>query len=1120
MDGRQMSAAPPSAKTVVLEASAPAPVDWSSAELWRVIVTARGVPCAAHWIPGPGHLREPQAFTERLVAGGRECIACDDALERFRRRLGIPEPAFPRRSCSVIVCTHRRSAYLAGALDALARLDPPADEVIVVDNDPGELDCRELVEAAGASYVREDRRGLDNARTTGLAAARGDLVAFTDDDCIPAPRWLAGLDELFGDASVGAVTGPAFAYELESPPQIRFEREGGFTRGVLRRRALDWTVLSPLRAGAVGAGANMIFRRDALVELGVAFPPELDAGTPTESGGDLYALYRLLADGWRVVYDPGTYVFHRHRPTAEAMHRAFFGYGVGLSSTMTKVLVEHREPEAVRAMWWLVTQYRAALRNRLLGRADGGQVRVAWDYLRGGLHGPAALVRAKAIARTGSPALPRAERSTTRDPAPVAAEAGNRERPDGSPAMSVIVPTAGRPEPLARCLAALEAQDVEEPFEVIVIDDAPSGSAKAEVAPHPAVRVIEGGGRGAAAARNAGARAAKGEVLLFLDDDLVPAADLVRRHLGHHDDEADVIAIGRCPPRPPRRRLVDSAAALWWEDRYSELAQSGVVAFTDVLSGNASIRRACFLSLGGFEDGFGRLRREDWHWGIRALQAGVAVEFDSAAVAVHEFVLTSERRMTAAFAEGCGDALLAQRWPGIVHALPDVDSSGRRVRNAALAAAVQRPTTRRLVIAGLDALERLRLRAPWWRIFQSAQAGEYARGRGLDGAPPPAARPAALVVDALSDEALPRPQVCAPPLRLETGEKAIEITSEGGRWNARLAKSLAGAAHAGKGRGPSAPARRRPDGLITVVAGPRHRGRDRERLLALEAPGVEVLRGDGRADAHWAIVDRLVREAATEVVATVVPGTLVGPRWLDEVAATIDGDRVAMALGGPRVDDEEDDDLWLMSRFDVLRRYPVVERPLGYLAIRRAHYVSLGGFDPSTVRFGPYAPALELAERALDRGLVVAKRNLADVERDRESRIPVLRHEWQRQRARGALLARDEGATRSRRALGVARGAGPLVALLARRRWPSPKSVGPLAAYACGVVEGLAARNERHDAGAASAAPLRRSHRLDPGLSVAGGRLEPNASRWRAAMNELKNTISHVELNIRNARRT
>jgi GT2 family glycosyltransferase len=1045
-----VSDAPLHARTVVLEATAPTFVDWSSAETWRVIVTARGVPCAAFWVPGPGRLRDPEAFTERLLAAGRERIAHDDTLKRFRRRLGVPELAPPRRSCSVIVCTHRRSAYLPGLLDALTRLDPPPDEVIIVDNDPGELDCRDLVEAMGGRYVREDRRGLDNARTTGLAAARGDLVAFTDDDCVPASRWLADLDELFADSSVGAVTGPAFAYELSSPAQVRFEREGGFTRGALVRRRLDWTTMSAVSAAAAGAGANMVFRRDALVELDVAFPPELDAGTPTESGGDTYALYRVLAAGWRVVYDPGTYVFHRHRPTSEALHRAFFGYGVGFSATMAKVLVEHREPEAVRTWWWLVSQYRAAQRDRLLGRTDGRGVRVAWDYLHGGLHGPAALARARAI----EPGTPRTEAPAKRDLTPVGdrARAAKPGAGEGAPALSAIVPTAGRPGSLARCLAALAVQDVEAPFEIIVVDDAPSGSGPPVVVPHPA-RVVDSGGRGAAAARNAGARAARGDVLLFLDDDLVPAPDLVRRHLAHHDGGADLIVLGRCPPRPPGRGLNDSAVALWWEDRIREMEQSATLTFTDILSGNTSIRRARFLSLGGFEDGLGTLRREDWHWGIRSLEAGVAVAFDPRAIAEHEFAHTAGDRIAAAFAEGRGDAVIARRWPGLVHALPRGHAGGRRLKGVALTFALRRAPIRRLVIAALEVLERLRLRRMWWRVLQAAQASEYARGRRMAGGLAAVPTPPVLAVDPHSDQLLDRPRVCAPPLRVQTGNESIEVTPEAGRWNAKVAESLAFAASRAEGRGPSGVARSRPDGLITVVVGPGHRVRDRERLLALGAPGVEVRRGEGPADAHWTVLDRLIREATTDVVATVVPGTLVGPGWLDEVAATIDGDRIALALGAPAPNGNGSTEPWMMSRFDVLQRYQAHDRPFGYIAIRRAHYLTLGGFDPSVMRFGPYAPPLELAERALDLGLVVVKRNLAQVERDRQSPIPVLRHEWQRQRARGALLVRDGPDMRGGRALAVARGAVPLVALLKRHRHPRPKAVGPLAAYACGVVE-------------------------------------------------------------------
>src|SRR3954470_13386726 len=422
------------ARTVVLEATDPPAVDWSAARIWRVIVTVRGRPCAAFWAPGPGRLRDPERFTRALLEPGRTTAAYDREYERFRDRMGMePRPAWPRPTCTVIVCTHRRSTYLPGLLDAVRRLDPAPDEFIVVDNDPGAEDSRTVIEPAGATYVREDRRGLDHARTAGLRAATGELVAFTDDDCVPAVRWLADLGELFAPPSVAAVTGPAFAWELDSPAQLRFELEGGFSRG-LRRRHFDWTVLSPLDAGAVGAGANMIFRRSVLAAIADPFPGELDAGTKTQSGGDMYALYRLLAAGHRVVYDPGTYVFHRHRRDPASLHHAFWGYGVGLSAVMTKLLVEEGELEAPSSWLWLWRQYRAVQLRRLAGKAEPRQARVAWDYLRGGFACPAAwwaARRALGPVATDAPAAERPGEGAT-PPAPAV-----RPRPAAEPALSV-----------------------------------------------------------------------------------------------------------------------------------------------------------------------------------------------------------------------------------------------------------------------------------------------------------------------------------------------------------------------------------------------------------------------------------------------------------------------------------------------------------------------------------------------------------------------------------------------------------------------------------------------------------------------------------------------------------
>ncbi|OLE37170.1 MAG: hypothetical protein AUG48_05105, partial [Actinobacteria bacterium 13_1_20CM_3_68_9] len=322
---------------------------------WQVVVTLDGVPVARVRVPDPGEADERfrRAVIDRQADGHRSYA---ELLERMERRLGVPQRKPVHLTTSVVVCTHRRPDMLTGLLQAMEQLDPLPHEVIVVDNDPGDSDVRALVEAAGVHYIREDNRGLDNARSAGLAAATGDVIAFTDDDCLPSERWLRNLAELFDDPRVAAVTGPAFAHEVGSPAQRAFEEAGGFGRG-FQRRVHEWVRLSPPGASQAGAGANMIIRRAVAAELGELFPPELDAGTVTQSGGDLYALYRILAAGYRVVYDPGTYVLHRHRTDLDSMHRTIHGYGVGLSATLTKLLIEERELGALAAWAWLVKQW-------------------------------------------------------------------------------------------------------------------------------------------------------------------------------------------------------------------------------------------------------------------------------------------------------------------------------------------------------------------------------------------------------------------------------------------------------------------------------------------------------------------------------------------------------------------------------------------------------------------------------------------------------------------------------------------------------------------------------------------------------------------------------------------
>lgn len=952
------------------------PPEFGSASEWRLVVTLDGRPVARLQVPDPGGVRGPGFLHSAVTSAADQPLRRDALARSLRDRMGAPAPRFAHREVSVVVCTHRRREHLSEFLQAAAALDPAPLELVVVDNAPpaGE-DCEELVRDAGAVYVREDRKGLNNARTAGIRAARGEVVAFTDDDCRPPSHWLAALDELFDDVNTGAVTGPAFPAFLDTPSEARFEEVASFVRR-LDQRVFDFLSISPADANHTGAGANMIVRRALLLELGDPFPPELDAGTPTQSGGDLYALYRVLCAGRRIVYDPRVFTYHAHRAEPGELHRAVYGYGVGLSAATTKLLLEERELAALRIWRWLVEQYVEGVVRGVTGGFDPVRVRVAWDYVRGGLAGPAALLRSR---REQGPArrLPEPP-ADVQDSAPAETAPASR----GGPELSAIVITHRRPAMASRCLAALAAQRPgTPPFEVVLVDDSPHGLADSIERPAGLdLRVVSTGGGGAAGARNAGVDAATAPVLLFLDDDLIAGPGLVAAHLARHAAAADRVVVGYSRPRPAVRTQAAMSASIWWEDHFRAKRDAIAPAFTDVLSGNMSVRRTTFERVGPFDTRFGRWRREDWDWGMRALTAGLDLDYAPEAVADHRFELTTRGRLAAARAEGHGDALLLARYPS---ALPAVHAGRTRPRNGAKSRVFHElfefELPRAVAAVWLDLLECLRSRRTWARWWEIAQAAAYeqgfAEGKGARAA---AAREVTvLTVDVDGRDPLPPPGAAAPVLDMRVaGERAALVLPPDGHWNAALAERAAN----------------------TVPPWALDRGKSLAPPGGAPAPSSRVeahaLADLGSGD--WAAAARALGSSTADAVALLMPGTRADDRWLAMVAEPIDGERVAGVFGivqptGARWQAR----LW--TRAAARTPFSAVARPPSYLLLRRDAWAACGGFHGAAVSIGGLAPVLDAVERLLDAGLLVAERD-APGEATPGS-------EWARVQAQGALIA-------------------------------------------------------------------------------------------------------------------
>jgi O-antigen biosynthesis protein len=313
---------------------------------------------------------EPVGWVRLPVSDGRcppeEITAALDGLALPPPRTVVPAP---RLSVTVAVCTRDRPDDLATCLDSLAQVEYDDLEILVVDNAPSSEASRLLVErrAGRVRYVREPRPGLDWARNRAIAEARGDVIAFTDDDVAVDPGWIRALVAAFGsDETVAAVTGLVLPAELETEAQVIFERYRSFGRGFVPRRIAaaggGSVALRHGAAGDYGTGANMAFRRSLFERLG-GFDPALGAGTPTRGGDDLEMFFRVLKEGLVLVYEPRAIVRHRHRRSIEALRGQIADHGVSFSCYIVRSALAYPDERLAFARlacwWWGKTAFRA-----------------------------------------------------------------------------------------------------------------------------------------------------------------------------------------------------------------------------------------------------------------------------------------------------------------------------------------------------------------------------------------------------------------------------------------------------------------------------------------------------------------------------------------------------------------------------------------------------------------------------------------------------------------------------------------------------------------------------------------------------------------------------------------
>jgi glucosyl-dolichyl phosphate glucuronosyltransferase len=223
---------------------------------------------------------------------------------------------------SVILCTRNRADQLSEALDALGAMQVPPDvdwEVLVIDNGSGDA-TRETVQAFIANghprfrYVYEPEPGKTYALNLGIEEARGDILAFTDDDALVEANWLTAILASMEKHSADGVGGKVLPiWDAPRPAWLRdrFLNVLAILDLGDRAFALDWKN-PPLML----FGVNVAFRRSVFVRLGLF-------NTVLGSRGEEQELFdRLAVHNARVVYEPSMIV--RHHIAASRLTKEYY----------------------------------------------------------------------------------------------------------------------------------------------------------------------------------------------------------------------------------------------------------------------------------------------------------------------------------------------------------------------------------------------------------------------------------------------------------------------------------------------------------------------------------------------------------------------------------------------------------------------------------------------------------------------------------------------------------------------------------------------------------------------------------------------------------------------------
>jgi len=207
--------------------------------------------------------------------------------------------------------------------------------------------------------IRQPNKGLSVARNVGMHAARGEIIAYTDSDCVVDPHWLTLMVRLMIENNFDGCGGPNYAPHEDGWIEASCAASPGAPCHVL---------VAEDRAEHL-AGCNMLFSKAALAKIG-GFDPQF-----TSAGDDVDICWRLLDAGFKLGFSPAAFVWHFRRNTVKAYYGQQRGYG------RAEAMLYPRYPERFNVMGQIA--WRGTIPGLARTIPGGSRKRVLWNATAG-----------------------------------------------------------------------------------------------------------------------------------------------------------------------------------------------------------------------------------------------------------------------------------------------------------------------------------------------------------------------------------------------------------------------------------------------------------------------------------------------------------------------------------------------------------------------------------------------------------------------------------------------------------------------------------------------------------------------------------------------------------------